>query len=89
MSEEDLYPYFAGYGDIQSIHVLREKTTRKSQGCAFVQYLMPQSVCRGPVPRGRQEGPLWAAAVGLHEGHVQGDPPPPAPAHLMAQPLSP
>jgi RNA recognition motif-containing protein len=43
VSEEDLYPYFAGYGDIQSIHVLREKTTRKSQGCAFVQYLMPQS----------------------------------------------
>lgn len=46
MDEENLVPYFAEFGPIVELTVIRDRITKSHKGCAFVTYLEDQSAHR-------------------------------------------
>lgn len=46
MTEEELETIFEPFGVLADVHVVRDKTTSKSRGMAFVQYMHPEDAVR-------------------------------------------
>lgn len=42
LGDEDLYHFFANYGPLQNVRVMRNKHTRKSRGFAFINFVRPR-----------------------------------------------
>lgn len=45
-SEEELAEHFGKFGELSQVHLVVDKTTKRSKGLAYILYMIPESAVR-------------------------------------------